>query len=135
MKEKGSLPKRGPVRKRIGGWSKYNSMKARTDGYLFDSKRELARYLELKLAVASGDISGLEVKPRFYFKCAERGDLVRTSERYPRGRRVYYEADFAYWAGVRGRVVEDVKGVDTEVSALKRALVRWLHGVDVVLVK
>lgn len=56
--------------------------------------------------------------------------MLLKSEGYPNGRRVTYRADFAYVEdGVR--VVEDVKGTDTRVSALKRAVLEAEYGIVV----
>ena len=81
------------------------------DGHVFASKREATRYLELVLAQRCGDISGLELQPRFKFKAG-----------------FSYVADFRYAERYRLRdggsgyreVVEDVKGVQTDVFKLKR---------------
>ena len=51
------------VRKR----SKYNNRHTHADGLHFDSKKEEARYHQLKTMVESGDINSMEVHPRFYF--------------------------------------------------------------------
>jgi hypothetical protein len=81
------------------------------DGIVFASKREATRYRELKLMQKFGDITELTRQPRYTF---------------PMG--FAYLADFRYreHAVVGGIgnydrvVVEDVKGVETEVFRLKR---------------
>lgn len=113
--------------------AKYNNRHTHADGLHFDSKKEEARYHQLKAMVESGDINSMEVHPRFYFFLNGKPLVIRSTG-YPGGRRVYYEADFAYRQG-EGLVVEDVKGMDSDVSRLKRALVELFHGVEVKVVK
>jgi len=99
--------------------SKYNAEPVTIDGIRFDSKAEGKRYTELKLLERAGEISGLELQPKFIitvngFKICE------------------YNADFRY---VRdGKiVVEDVKSEPTKtpVYRLKKKLVYALHGVEI----
>lgn len=49
-------------------------------------------------------------------------------------RAVYYVADFEYWekAGDRWKhVVEDAKGIRTDVYKLKKKLMLWRHGIEI----
>lgn len=99
--------------------SKYRNQPVTEDGHRFDSKAEHRRYLELKLLVAAKEISRLDVHPRFeievkgYFIC-------------------HYEADFAYFdEREQQRIVEDVKGMRTDVYRLKAKLMRACHGITV----
>ena|SRR5882672_180432 len=89
--------------------SKYGAVRTTIDGITFDSKREAARYLELKLLAKAGIIRDLELQPAFVF-CHN-------------GRKIFtYRADFAYYEGDQ-RTVEDVKGVRTPLYKLKKKLV------------
>lgn len=102
--------------------SKYRNDPQVIDGVRFDSKREAARYVELKALAKAGLISDLELQPRFPLtvngvKCGA------------------YVADFRYRDGEGREVVEDVKGVRTPFYILKSKLVRALHGVEVVEVR
>lgn len=97
---------------------KYNNIKTEVDGVLFDSKKEARRYCELKILVKSGQISGLELQPRF--ECVVNGKKV-----------CRYIADFAYIQG-GAMVYEDVKGMKTPIYRLKKKLVEALHGVVIV---
>ena len=94
--------------------SKYGNHKTMVGGFLFDSKREAARYQELKLLQAAGKIACLMLHPKF--------ELVpKTKKR----RAVTYSADFQYkepyWSSADGMgprqayrdVVEDVKSTVT----------------------
>ena len=90
----------------------------------FDSKREAARYAELRLLERIGDIADLECQPRF--PLIVNGALIAT-----------YVADFRYRARDGAVVVEDVKSEPTKtpVYRLKAKLVAALHGVVISEVK
>ena len=45
--------------------SKYRAVKTTIDGVVFDSKKEAARYVELKLCEKYGYISNLELQPKY----------------------------------------------------------------------
>ena len=94
--------------------SKYRNVPTVVDGIRFASKAEAKRYGELKLLVKSREISRLELQPRFELLVA--GQSVST-----------YSGDFQYReAGSNRIVVEDVKGVKTDVFRIKWALVNAL---------
>jgi len=44
---------------------KYNAVKTKVDGYVFDSKAEARRYLELKELRQAGKIRSLSIHPRY----------------------------------------------------------------------
>ena len=89
--------------------NKYRAVKTTIDGITFDSKREAARYWELKWLQKAGVISHLELQPEFDFKIG--------------GKKLFtYRADFGYFENGK-RVVEDVKGVRTPVYRLKKKIV------------
>ncbi len=44
---------------------KYRNEKAVIDGYTFDSKKEANRYFELKMLQRAGEITALELQPKF----------------------------------------------------------------------
>jgi len=92
--------------------SKYKAVKTEVDGIVFDSKREAARYMELRLLERAGEIKNLELQPAF--KCRIDGKKICT-----------YKADFRYFTA-KECVVEDVKGVKTPVYRLKKKLVEAL---------
>ena len=126
------MGKRKPLPKRV---AKYGNRKVQHGGYKFDSVRECDRYKELCLLQEAGEITLLEVQPKFPLRCGDEDIRIR-SDRYPNGRRSSYYADFAYRDERTGeRVVEDVKGWDTAVSRLKRAIVEAQYGVQVTIVR
>jgi len=82
--------------------NKYNARKVQQDGYTFDSKREAARYGELKLLVCAAEISELTVHPKFILTQA-----FLWHGKHERA--IKYIGDFMYREGSTW-VVEDVKG-------------------------
>lgn len=98
--------------------SKYRSQRVQADGYTFDSEAEYARYCVLKLAEREGEISDLEVHPKFDLHCLGGQRICR------------YEADFVYIEDGQ-RVVEDVKGMKTAVYRLKKRWVEAEYGITV----
>lgn len=101
------------------GYSKYGAKKTVVDGITFASKKEAKRYEELKLLLQSGEIQNLILQPRFILqeKCTVRTEKLRAIE---------YVGDFQYTCeGVT--IVEDVKGVLTEVFKLKSKLFKYKY--------
>lgn len=86
----------------------------------FDSQREARRYDELVLLLKAGKISDLRLQQTFTLQegyISATGDAVRA---------VAYKADFVYLQDGE-RVVEDVKGVQTETYKIKKKLMQdWL---------
>lgn len=100
------------------------------DNIRFDSKREAARYKELKLLERAGQIRNLALQVPY--------DLVVNGQKVGR-----YVADFRYrrvsppksdW-DYRHPVVEDVKGMKTPVYNLKKKLMKALHGIEILETK
>lgn len=97
--------------------SKYYNRKTEVDGYLFDSKKESERYTELKLLERAGEISELELQPKFVL-------LEGFRDRGGKWRRpITYTADFRYIEN-SDVVVEDTKGMKTDIFRLKEKLFR-----------
>lgn len=113
--------------------NKYSAERAKSGGITFASKAEARRYLQLKAMQQAGEISDLTLQPVFQLGCGDRPILLR-SKGYPNGRVARYVADFSYrHNGIE--IVEDVKGMDTPLSRLKRAIVEAQHGVVVRVVR
>lgn len=90
--------------------NKYGNKFVVIDNILFRSKKEADRYIELKLLKKQKKISDLAVHPRFLLYAG-----------------IKYEADFTYLeedplTGKKTKIVEDVKGVKTQVYKLKKKL-------------
>ena len=94
--------------------AKYRAIPERIDGYYFPSQAEARRYLFLMARLQAGEISDLQVHPRFEIIAAAVIDGKRE-------RAIYYEADFQY-REAGNIVVEDVKGYRTPVYRIKRRL-------------
>lgn len=125
---------------------KYGAKPEVVDGHKFPSRKEARRYRELCLLQLAGEITGLELQPRF--PIVINGEAVR----YPSGVALEYRGDFKYTdTRTRRVVVEDVKGVrktprpagvkkprhegtDTDASRIKRALVAAIYGIEVRIV-
>lgn len=104
------VPKAEPKRKH-----KYGAVKTEVDGIVFASKKEAARYVELKLAERTGQITNLELQPEYEIvingiKCGK------------------YVADFRY-KGAGKVFVEDVKGMKTPVYRFKKKIVEALYSI------
>lgn len=100
--------------------NKYNAQRVTIDGVTYDSQAEARRGQELAMLEKSGAISALRVHPRYLIidRFVHSGHVVRPS---------FYEADFEYREGGR-LIVEDVKGVVTEVFSLKKKLFLLRYG-------
>lgn len=100
-------------------YSKYHNKKTEVDGIVFDSKREASRYLELKLLQQAGEIQDLILQPSYELR-VEGGKVIGK-----------YFADFKYRVGMKV-VVEDSKGVRTDVYRLKKRIVEAVYGIKIV---
>ncbi|MCA9366914.1 DUF1064 domain-containing protein [Candidatus Kaiserbacteria bacterium] len=100
---------------------KYNAQPTEIDGIRFDSKREAQRYRELQLLAADGEIHALQLQPRFELQPSFKRDGKTV-------RAIHYVADFQYTEDATERViVEDVKGMETDVFKLKRKLFMYAY--------
>lgn len=97
-------------------YSKYRAKKAKVDGIKFDSKREANRYCELKLLEKANEIRNLELQPRFLLQDKFVDKHGKTH------RKIEYVADFMYVDKDGKKIVEDVKGMMTDVYKLKKKL-------------
>ena len=107
---------------------KYRNTETVLDGITFDSKREAARYQELKVLAARGIIEDFRHQAPFVLAPG-----VRFSDEKRAKPALRYVADFAY--KLDGRlVVEDVKSAVTAGAAayrIKRHLMLSVHGIEV----
>lgn len=110
--------------------SKYGAKKVEIDGHVFDSLAEGRRYQDLKRLEAQKIITGLELQPVYVL--AEGAKLHGENRKRPA---IRYRADFRYTTYFGEVVCEDVKGMDTPLSRLKRHLMKTVHGVDVRIVR
>ena len=108
---------------------KYGNKKTEFGGLMFDSKAEVRRWVELSLLVRAGKIGRVELHPVYVL--APSVKFIGAARAKPELR---YSADFAYTENGK-MIVEDVKGVETDVFRIKRHLMKWLHGIDVRIIK
>lgn len=95
--------------------NKYKNRRIELDGITFDSLREARRYKELKLLERNGDISTLELQPRFELLAKYKNGEGKSI------RKMDYVADFKYIEDGQV-VVEDTKGMRTQVYNIKKKL-------------
>lgn len=100
--------------------SKYGNKKTWVGDIKFDSKREAARYCVLKEMEDKGEIRDLKLQLPFL--------LI---PKQGKERAVKYIADFVYRDENGSQVVEDVKGVKTDVYKIKRKLMMMVHGIKI----
>lgn len=105
--------------------SKYHAKKTVVDGITFDSRKEADRYLVLRGLEEDGSIEDLRRQVRYELVPAFDAD----GKHY---RPVFYVADFVYVDKETGKeVVEDVKGVRTDVYKLKSKLFARRYGMSI----
>jgi hypothetical protein len=100
-----------------GGRSKYRNIRTKVDGIEFASKKEAARYSELRLLERAGKISGLKLQVPYPIEI----NHVKICT---------YRADFVYLTRP-GLMVEDVKGAKTPLYRLKKKLMRAIYGIEI----
>lgn len=100
---------------------KFNNRKTVVDGISFDSKLESKRYIELKELEKRGLIKDLELQ-----KCFELiPKFKKDGKTY---RKACYYCDFCYFDTRESKIiVEDVKGVRTDVFKLKKKLFEYVY--------
>ena len=96
--------------------SKYKAVPTAIDGVIFASKKEAARYAELKMLLKIGLIKDLQLQPRFPLVV----NGIKVCE---------YRGDFRYMTKDEADVIEDVKSVATKtvVYRLKSKLFHALY--------
>lgn len=108
---------------------KYKNSKVTLDGYEFDSKREAARYVDLKLQQQVGLITDLQLQPSFELIPKQRREDGKAEQN------CVYIADFKYYDVDTDRwVIEDVKSEVTRKLpdyVMKRKLMLQVHGISV----
>ena len=102
--------------------SKYHNQKTKTiDGIEHDSKKEALRWMELQMLQRAGEISDLRRQVTFELIPKQEGE-----------RACNYIADFTYVDRKTGRtVVEDAKGVRTDVYKIKKNLILWRYDIRI----
>lgn len=96
---------------------KFRNKPTTIDGITFDSKKESRRWIDLRAMERAGLISGLRRQVTFALRV--NGVLI-----------CRYRSDFVYVENER-RIVEDVKGLKTDIYKLKARLMLAVHGIEV----
>ena len=97
--------------------SKYGNIRTVVDGIKFASKAEANRYVLLRERQRQGEISDLEMQPKFPITLNNRPICS-------------YYADFRYTENGEA-VIEDVKGVRTAIYRLKKKLTEAAYGIKI----
>lgn len=107
-------------------YSKYRNEKVYLDGIKFDSNRECQRYIELKTMLNAGLIKDLELQKTFVL---QEGYSINGHKVRP----ITYKADFVYFDVKSHKiVVEDVKGMRTDVYKIKKKLFEYKFRMPIV---
>lgn len=118
------------------GMPKYRNKKVTYDGMTFDSIKEWKRYCELRLLEQAGAITGLRRQVKYILIPAQREqDTVGKRGGIKKGKliehEVAYYADFVYEDENGNTIVEDTKGIRTEVYKIKRKLMLLHYGIRI----
>lgn len=106
---------------------KWRNRPVTVDGIKHASKREAARYQELRLLEVAGIITGL--RRQVPFVLAEGVRIQGETRKRPDLR---YYADFVYTEVVsRAAIVEDAKGKATREYRIKKHLMKSVLGIDI----
>lgn len=90
--------------------------------HYFPSMAERERFARLRFLERAGEITQLRLQPAF--------PIVVNAKKV-----MTYKADFEYQTREGKRVIEDVKGIETDVFKLKRKLVEAFYGLTLTIVK
>lgn len=104
--------------------SKYGNQKTTVYGITFDSKKEAERYLVLRSLEQQGLITDLQRQVKYVLLPTQKidGETVEKA--------LSYVADFQYKRNGE-IVVEDVKGMRTQVYKIKRKLMLWFYDIQI----
>jgi hypothetical protein len=104
--------------------NKYHNKKVYYDGHWFDSQKEKAYYIKLKLMEKANEIFGLELQKEFV--------LIETFKLNDKTfRKMSYKADFTYLDCDGKYHVIDTKGFRTKEYLLKKKLMAWKYGIEI----
>jgi len=100
--------------------NKYRAVPTTLDGVRFASKREAARYADLRLLQKAGQLTDLRCQVAFDLRVNNIAVAI-------------YVADFTYHTPDGARVVEDVKcpPTRTPLYRLKKKLMKAVHNIDI----
>jgi hypothetical protein len=105
--------------------NKFNAIKTVIDNITFHSRKESVRYTQLKLYEKGGLISDLRLQVPYELipKLVINGKTERA---------IKYVADFVYFDTVhKVEIVEDVKGIITDIFKIKYRLMKLIWNIDI----
>lgn len=105
--------------------NKYKNKKVIYDGIKFDSNREMAYYIKLKMLEEKGIIKDLELQKSFELQPS----FKINGKTY---RKITYKADFSYISVEDNKIhIVDTKGFRTDVYKLKRKMFAYEYGIEI----
>ena len=105
--------------------NKYKNKKVIYDGIKFDSNREMAYYIKLKMLEQKGKIKDLELQKVYELQPS----FKIGGKTY---QKITYKADFSYISVEDNKLhVIDVKGFKTEVYKLKKKMFAYKYGIEI----
>lgn len=105
--------------------SKYKNKKCIYNGIKFDSKKEMAYYIKLKMLEEKGKIKKLELQKTYELQPS----FKVNGKTY---RKITYKADFSYVSTEDDKLhIVDTKGFRTEVYKLKRKMFAYKYGIEI----
>lgn len=105
--------------------SKYKNKKVIYDGIKFDSKKEMAYYIKLKMLEEKSKIKKLELQKTYELQPS----FKVNGKTY---RKITYKADFSYITTEDDKLhIVDTKGFRTEVYKLKRKMFAYKYGIEI----
>ena len=105
--------------------NKYRNKITELDGIKFHSRKEAARYSELKLLEKSGIIKDLRLQVPYQLI-----PPMRINDKHHRA--ILYYADFVYIQCIDNKeIVEDVKGMQTDIFKIKYRLMKQIYDIDI----
>ena len=106
-------------------FNKYRNKITELDGIKFHSRKEAARYSQLKLYEKGGLIKDLRLQVKYEL-------IPKLTINGKNERAISYIADFVYIDSVHNmEIVEDVKGMQTDTFKIKYRLMKQIHNIDV----
>lgn len=105
--------------------NKYKNKKCVYNGIKFDSKKEMAYYIKLKMLEEKGKIKELELQKTYELQPS----FKVNSKTY---RKIIYKCDFSYVSTEDDKLhIVDTKGFRTEVYKLKRKMFAYKYGIEI----
>lgn len=105
--------------------NKYKNKKVIYDGIKFDSNREMAYYIKLKMLEEKGIIKDLELQKSFELQPS----FKLNGKTY---KKITYKADFSYVSVQDNKIhIVDTKGFRTEVYKLKKKMFAYKYGIEI----